>query len=431
VRRRILVATLVVAAVAVVLFAVPLAVTVRNLVLTDELGELEHLATRAERDIGPDSLRRSDTVEFPPAERGTRIALYDAHGIRRAGAGPSRLDASLRDAMAGRVVQHHGRRLTVAVPVIDNEQILAVIRADAPSSETAGRVARFWFVIAACALVALAVAGVLASTQARRLAAPLGLLARAANRLGEGDHVTPAPRTGIVEIDDIAAALDAAAHRVDDALTRERQFTADASHQLRTPLTALRVTLENAARAGDDSDAIDTALAQTDRLESTIDHLLLLARDTHTAPTALEIPELFSEVEDQWHGPLAAVGRPLRVGCDAELPTLRASKTAVHQIVDVLLSNAVEHGAGAITVRARRVGTGVAIDVSDEGAGVQGAASAVFERRSGDDPRRGIGLALARSLAEAEGGRLVLANPGAHPVFTLAFAADGLGREEG
>jgi signal transduction histidine kinase len=431
VRRRILVATLVVAAVAVVLFAVPLAVTVRNLVISDELGELEHLATRAERDVSPKALRNGDAITFPPAERGTRIAVYDTHGARRTGAGPDRLDASLRASTTGQVVQHHGRRLAVAVPVIENGRVTAVIRADAPSSETASRLARAWFVIAACAVIALAIAGILALTQARRLAAPLGLLARAANRVGEGDHVTPAPRTGIAEIDDIAAALDAAAHRVDDALTRERQFTADASHQLRTPLTALRVTLENAARMGDDRDAIDTALAQTDRLESTIDQLLLLARDTHTAPTALDLAALFSDVAEQWHGRLEAAGRPLRVACNTELPPLRASSVAVHQIVDVLLSNAAEHGAGAITVRARRVGHGVAIDVSDEGAGVQGDAAAVFERRSGDDPRRGIGLALARSLAEAEGGRLVLANPGAHPVFTLAFAGDGRRGEEG
>jgi signal transduction histidine kinase len=168
---------------------------------------------------------------------------------------------------------------------------------------------------------------------------------------------------------------------------------------------------------------LETAIAQTDRLEATIDELLALARDTHAVSAPLDLDALFAAVREQWHGPLAVAGRPLRLARDADVQPVRASTIAVRQIIDVLVGNAVEHGAGAITLRARRVGDGVAIDVSDEGAGIVGDPAEVFRRRSGDEPGRGIGLALARSLAEAEGGRLVLSRAGAQPVFTLVFAS--------
>ncbi|MDQ1519020.1 MAG: hypothetical protein QOI55_93, partial [Actinomycetota bacterium] len=348
-RRRILFATLTVAALAVVLFALPLAVTVRNLVIADELGELEHLATRAERGVTSASLRGVDPAEFPRSERGTRFGLYDLSGVRRAGKGPQHLEFGLRTVLSGRVAQHRGHRLAVVVPVTGDEHVAAIVRVDAPASETAGRVARAWLLIAACAAAALAIAAILASTQARRIAAPLGRLAQAANRVGAGDRTTSAPRSGVAEIDDIAAALDLAGKRVDDALTRERQFTADASHQLRTPLTALRVALENEVRnANGDRASLETAIAQTDRLEATIDELLALARDTHAVSAPLDLDGLFADVREQWHGPLAAAGRPLRLAHDTDVEPVRASTIAVRQIIDVLVANAVEHGAGAI-----------------------------------------------------------------------------------
>jgi signal transduction histidine kinase len=83
----------------------------------------------------------------------------------------------------------------------------------------------------------------------------------------------------------------------------------------------------------------------------------------------------------------------------------------------------VVHGAGAVTVRARRAATGVAIEVSDEGPGINGDAEVVFARRSPSDRGHGIGLALARSLAEAEGGELTLRRPGPGPVFALVLPA--------
>ncbi len=300
-----------------------------------------------------------------------------------------------------------------------------MVRASEADSVVTARVRRAWLVMAALGSVVLATAAVVARWQAHRLSRPVGSLVTATTRLGEGDFAVRAGRCGIPELDVAAAAIDATAERLGRALSRERAFSADASHQLRTPLTGLRLRLENAAASsGADLDqAVDDALTEVDRLESTIDDLLALARDTGSQRGAVDIPSLFSDLEQAWHGALAAEGRPLRMTVDDGLPEMTASAAAVRQILDVLVANAAEHGKGTVTVRARRSVGGVIIDVSDEGPGVEGDPEHAFERRS--DPRsgRGLGLALARSLAEAEGARLLLRSPGSVPTFSLLMVA--------
>jgi signal transduction histidine kinase len=99
------------------------------------------------------------------------------------------------------------------------------------------------------------------------------------------------------------------------------------------------------------------------------------------------------------------------------------SEAAVRQILDVLLSNAVEHGTGTVTIAERAAGGGVVLEVSDEGAGVADPVEKIFQRRTDPGVGKGIGLALARSLADAEGGRLLLASPGPRPTFRLLLPA--------
>ena len=102
------------------------------------------------------------------------------------------------------------------------------------------------------------------------------------------------------------------------------------------------------------------------------------------------------------------------------------SDRAIRQILDVLVDNALRHGAGEIAVRVRAAGAGAAIEVSDAGRGVVGDAMRIFDRRASTVGSHGIGLALARALAEAEGARLSLAHAGPGPVFTLVMSAGGL-----
>ena len=202
-------------------------------------------------------------------------------------------------------------------------------------------------------------------------------------------------------------------------------FSEDASHQLRTPLTSLRVTLE-AARldpAADRDQMIDTAIDEVDRLDRTIDDLLTLAREDPSTHARADVAAVLAALDDDWHGRLATVDRPLAVSVDPSVATVVISERALRQILDVLVENAVRHGSGAISLRARNASAGLVIDVSDEGPGVTGDTERIFERRVSTAGRTGIGLALARSLAEAEGGRLLLAAAGARPTFSVVLPA--------
>jgi signal transduction histidine kinase len=274
------------------------------------------------------------------------------------------------------------------------------------------------------ALLAVGATWLLARRMAARLARPLEELAGTAARLGDGDFTARTRPAGITEIDSVGAALNTTAGRIGETLERERAFSSDASHQLRTPLTGLRLQLEAALENPDREPraAIASGIAAADRLERTIDDLLALARDTGSTSDTADLDQLLAEVRQDWHWPLAAKGRALRIVVrDAPRPS--AEGAAVRHILKVLLDNAFIHGRGTVTVTARDAGGVLAIDVADEGPGID-VDTDLFARRqyAGDD--HGIGLALARSLAEAESGRLRLSTP-APPTFTLLLPTAG------
>ncbi len=421
-RRRLAVAIASVAAAAIALFALPLAVVLQRSYREEDLLRLQRDAVAATRSLDVGS--GGDRVELPRIR--ARVTVYDGGGRRVAGAGPPRADAlvtsALRDGRPTEAAQ--GSRLIVAVPLLAGERISGVLRAERSAGGAARDTYAAWALIGGIAAVVLALAIAAAALLGRRLARPLEALATAARRLGEGDFSVRAPRARIAEADAIAAALDATAARLDDLINRERAFSADASHQLRTPLAALRIELEALELRGERSAELTAALAQVDRLGGTVDTLLAVARDAPRRDARADLHALVAEAELRWRGPLAAAGRPLRTFADPAHPAAAASPRVVAEILDVLLGNAQDHGAGAVTVRVSEAGESLRIDVSDEGPGIAGDEEELFERRAdGAGAGHGIGLSLARSLAHAEGGRLVLTRA-APPVFTVWLTAD-------
>jgi len=422
VTRRILSTILAVTTLAVALFGVPLAVGVRRLYDNEAVVRLEREAAEAGIAVPASFTRSGDPVELPEPGGAITLALYGVDGARVAGRGPARADEAVAGALRGDVsAGHPPGALVVAVPLTSDEQVFAVIRATVPRRVVDARIHRAWLTMAALALAALAAAGALAWRQARRLGQPVRALAETATRLGHGDFSVRAGPSGVTEVDAAAEALNVTAGRLGELLARERAFSADASHQLRTPLTRLRLQLENALSTpgADHGEAIEAALGDIDHLEVTVEDLLALARDVAPHRERLDLPALLADAEQRWHGPLAAAGRPLRVTVEPDLPPVDASTAALRQVLDVLLGNATEHGAGAVTVHARPAVDALAIDITDEGPGPSVTGEDLFRRRSGTATGRGIGLALARSLTDAEGGRLILSRPGPAPCFSL------------
>lgn len=418
-RRRILVAIVAVTALGVVGFGVPLALVVGRLYQDEAVTDLERQADRAAVEVPASSLTSDDPVELPPPEGSTSLALYNASNERLLGDGPAQGDRTVQRALRGEVNDDRdGGLLVVAVPVTSEEQVFAVVRAARPASEVRAQLYRVWLAMAGLGLLIVALAAIVARWQAGRLSRPVLDLVDAAERLGDGDFSARVPPSGVEELDVAGRALGDTAERLGALVTRERAFSADASHQLRTPLTGLRLLLENTGHDGADQETVREAIHEVDRLEQTIEDLLGLARDIHRPRDLLDLDALFADAERDWHGRLAAKARPLRVSISPPVPDVRASRRALRQILEVLLANALEHGDGVVTLAARPTKAGLSIEVSDEGPGVIGDATRLFRRRPGP-ATRGIGLPLAATLADGEGARLSLRAPGPGPVFSL------------
>src|SRR3954453_17693823 len=422
-RRSLVLAIGAVAAGSVVLFAIPPAIVLERQLHDEALLRLQRDAIAATRAIDLPA-QHGDPVEVPRSH--DLLAVYGRSGRRIAGAGRAAPGRQFADALrTGRPSSAEaGERLVVAVPVLSRERGIGALRASRSTAALDADVRDAWLIVTGLGLGVIAIAVLAALAVSRRLTRPVERLAGAAARLGEGDFSARAPRTGVPELDAVAATLDATAERLDQLLRRERAFTADASHQLRTPLAALRLELE-AMELDAPSEEVERALEQIDRLEATIATLLAVARDTPRDRAEIDLVAAVDAVEPTWHSRLAADGRPLRIQPTGTRPRARAAPAVVDQVLDVLLDNAYRHGHGEVTVTVRETPRGAAIDVSDQGPGLDGNPEAPSARGPSGGNGHGIGLALARSLAEAEGGALVVSNPGPHPVFTLLIGAEG------
>ena len=190
----------------------------------------------------------------------------------------------------------------------------------------------------------------LALLQARRLARPLRELAGAADRLGSGDARPLGRRYGVPELDRMAEGLDGSAKRINDLLTAERDFAVDASHQLRTPLTALSMRLEEMVAAANYPDVVReegaAALAQTERLAEVVGQLLGRARRSVSGTPALaSVDDIVAQQIVEWDPAFRRVSRKLEVIGEKGLFAYVTPGSAA-QVIATLLDNALVHGGG-------------------------------------------------------------------------------------
>lgn len=318
-----------------------------------------------------------------------------------------------------------GKHLKVTVPAEGD----AAVRIVYPTSDMTRRLWQIWGFRAALAVLVLAAAAAIGAYAARRITAPLRELNAMASKFSDGDLTARSPVTGPPETQTLARTLNQGAERLDTLVASQRIFVADASHQLRTPLTALRLSLDNIADGVDDEfvrEDVEQATAEVVRMSRLVNGLLVLARAEAkvTAAEPLPLREIVDERLTVWR-PAAderGVTIALRGSVVDDRPSVLASPGHLDQVLDNVLSNALEVSpdGGRITVELDSRADHVVLSVLDEGPGMSDAdKSRAFDRfwrgqgltgRSGS----GLGLAVVKQLVTDDGGTVALADaPGA------------------
>ncbi len=282
--------------------------------------------------------------------------------------------------------------------------------------------------------VAAPVVRSLADRTAETVADPLRRLAHRTDEMASGGFaldpqtrpgrvVLPEPwRAGIREIDAVAREIDRHHSTFAKALVSERSFAADASHQLRTPLAALLLRLEEIAQSHDPAEArteAEIAIGQVERLTGVVDELLRRTRAGHATGGALSaVDQVLAGLDEEWTPSFTELRRSIELTCERGI-IVDASASALSQVLNTLVENALVHGDGRVEVHVARSGPSAVFRVTDQGPGIPPhLARTVFDRAVTTGQGTGLGLAVARETAETIGGRLELVQV-RPPVFAL------------
>ncbi len=406
-RRRLLLSTLAVAVVSVLLLGIPLAYSTERLIYDEAQQQVEREAATVVAGVNlREEMRQSITgdqiaKEFP--SRYIVVTLADGTAIT-AGTSPAKGDHVITKMSA------------------NDRGIHVQVTRDANDVES--EVFRTFLLIGSLVVLGVGVAVGLAVVQARKLTLPLIDLAETAERLGSGNARPRRRRYGVAEVDRVAEVLDGSAVRIADLLAASREFAADASHQLRTPLTALSMRLEEMIEAAEYPDVVReegvAAAVQVERLAAVVEQLLARARHDPTGDAIpIGVDEIVAQQVEEWKPVFRREGRRLGMSGARGL-TAVVSPGGLSQIIATLLDNSLVHGDGRVTIHTKETATSIVVEVGDEGSGVPpDLERRVFDRNVSGRQGTGLGLYLARSLATADGGRLELirSRPAVFAVF--------------
>lgn len=311
--------------------------------------------------------------------------------------------------------------LFTAVPVVSRGRTTGAVRVTQSVDAVNHRKRRDVLVLAGLAVAALALGLVVAWLLADSLSKPLRSLADVARRISTGDQDARAEESGSREQKDVAVAFNAMTARLRRALESQAAFVSNASHQLRTPLTGLRLRIEGAGRKSEDPRVrrdLDAAEAELDRMATLLSNLLILAREQKPArePSAIALGKVLGDARERWTHTAAEEGRELRVADEPADGQIRADPEELAAILDNLIENALKYSptGSAVDVDSQLDGNRAVVRVADSGPGIPEAErEAVFERfyrgdTAGATAGSGLGLPIAAALAGRWGGEIRL-----------------------
>jgi len=360
------------------------------------------------------------------------VVVVDASGHPIVANGNTPVPATVARALSGSLdTAQQGTHEYVGIPVTREGKVVGAVylshRVEGGGvvgaiEGTASFIRQVWWQFVLAGAIAAAIALALARILARGMTQPLRDMAEAAGRLARGEYGQKVQVRSRDEAGQLAEAFNRMAGQMDGLERLRRELVANVSHELKTPLSALRGHLENLLDGVEDPNPalLAVMVQQSERLSRLVDQLLDLSRlESGAAPLELErvdlsplVDRVIAEVE------VARPDRPVDVHNDVpdDLPPLEADRERLHQVLFNLLDNAFRFTppGGRVTVTAARRKGGCEVSVTDTGAGIpKEHIPLVFERfyrvdpsRSREDGGTGIGLAIARSVVEAHGGRI-------------------------
>ena len=437
-RARLLIALGYLVALVIVAFAVPLGLNLRDRVAdevrADARTQANVLAAGSGRLVAArDRGQLADLAESVSRAARARVVIAGRNGrVLTDTAGPEALGADfsnrpeLAAALNGGRFQDQrfsdtlGRDiLATAVPVFDAGRVVGAVRLTQSVAAVDDAVRRTAVGIAAVGLVVLLAALLAAYLLARAVTRPIERLGAAADTIASGDLDARAPVEGSREQRSLARSFNVMTERLARAVRAQAELVADASHQLRTPLTGLRLRIEE-ARASTDPEQrrrhLDAGLDELDRMSGTIDDLLVLSRtgEREGKGEEVDLAEAAADARRRWERAAGARKIALDASHDGA-GSVFVSRADLDRAVDAVLENAIHYTprGGHVLVRA----SGATIEVLDDGPGLApGEEDDVFGRfhrgragRSGASGT-GLGLPIARELMRAWGGDATLAN---------------------
>jgi signal transduction histidine kinase len=325
--------------------------------------------------------------------------------------------------------------LLVTVPVVSADKVVGAVRVSASRRAVEAGVHRSWVRLALIGLAVIVAALVLAWVLASTLARPLERLRGTAARLGSGDLDARASTKGPKELSAVASTFNRMAETLAGNLRAQRDFIANASHQLRTPLTGLKLRLESIqAEGGAAGESAAKAEAELDRLGTLVGDLLELARASTTSGTAttVDLAEVASSAVDRWSAPAAEGRREIALGSRDRAQVFADPGDLAH-VVDNLIENALRYSPPGthVTVETAASDGRATLVVADDGLGIPAEErTRVFERfyrgSTGrqSDPGTGLGLAIVAELVGRWGGEVrLLEGPGTRIATTFERAS--------
>ncbi|HEY7137149.1 MAG TPA: sensor histidine kinase [Acidimicrobiia bacterium] len=445
-QRRLLLSYLTITLLVLLLLEIPLGLSYakaeRRRITTGVQHDTLALAIQTEDKLESNQLSALQGIAVAAQKRiGGRVVVVDRHGVGVAdsqpppGAAPEREFANrreIRGALAGKEVTSSGHTdtvagnfLYVAEPIIVSDgSVGGVVRVTYPLSFIDERIRHNWILLGGIAVAVLAIVFLVSLSLARSVTRPVRQLERTADQLGRGDlDARAAVPTHPPELRVLAESFNRTAARLQQLVDSQVQFVADASHQLRTPLAALRLRLENVQNELDTGDTttaddLEGALSEVARLSRLVDGLLALARAERQSPSPgdIDVAEVVRGREAAWSA--FAAERDVTIEVDVEDPCVAsATPGRLEQVLDNLLNNALDVAppASSVDLTARRDERWVVITVADAGPGMTDDAMARAFNRFWREPGRGrdggsgLGLAIVRQLVASDGGTVSLA----------------------